>query len=305
MPILNDYSLALILTEGTFSCVKAANTLGFVSHDHLTRALAKTFSYTSVVDWGQLPKRGMLVVDDTVIAKPYSKAIEYVTWTYSSSDKKVLPGISCLLALWIVDGKTYVLSVNLPGSENRNELFRELLQALKSQGFEPECVFFDAWYAASETLNLLQAQGWTYVSRIKSNRIFNNQALESLLFHGAQGQSGKLKGVSHQVQIVKHHERFLVTNNLTPHTSQTLSRLYQERWVIETVFRTLKHVLHLEKCSCRNSDAQLSHVLCSLEALIYLQRTFPGLSPEAAQQQMLHQYRCRNCRPALTQLRSA
>jgi putative transposase len=305
MPTLNDYSLALILTEGTFSCVKASSTLGFVSHDSLTRQLAKVWGYTSVVDWDKLPKHGTLVVDDTVIAKPYSKAIEHVTWTYSSSDKKVLPGISCLLALWIVDGTTYILSVSLPGNENRNDLFRRLLQELTLKGFEAETVFFDAWYAASETLNLLHALGWTYVSRIKSNRTFNKQALEKLSFHGAQGQYGKLKGVSHQVQIVKHHERYLVTNNLIPHTSQTLGRLYQERWVIETVFRALKHVLHLEKCSCRNSDAQLSHILCALEAYIYLQRTFPTLSPEAAQQQMLHQYRCHNCKPSLTQRRSA
>jgi IS4 transposase len=96
-----------------------------------------------------------------------------------------------------------------------------------------------------------------------------------------------------------------VTNNLIPHTSQTLGRLYEERWVIETVFRALKHVLHLEKCLCRNSDAQLNHILCALEAYIYLQRTFPILSPEAAQQQMLHQYRCHNCKPSLTQRRSA
>jgi hypothetical protein len=78
MPTLNDYSLSLILTEGMFSCVKASSTLGFVSHDSLTRQLAKVWGCTSVVDWDKLPKHGTLVVDDTVIAKPYSKAIEHV-----------------------------------------------------------------------------------------------------------------------------------------------------------------------------------------------------------------------------------
>jgi hypothetical protein len=104
------------------------------------------------------------------------------------------------LALWIVDGTTYILSVSLPGNENRNDLFRRLLQELTLKGFEAETVFFDAWYAASETLNLLQALGWTYVSRIKSNRTFNKQALEKLSFHGAQGQCGKVMGGGRQTK---------------------------------------------------------------------------------------------------------
>lgn len=305
MSNLSPYSLWLILTEGDFSCVKASRTLGFISHDALTRQLNKIFNYSTVIDWDKLPKQGILIADDTVIAKPHSEAIENVLWTYDSAQGKVTPGISLFLALWEVDGTIYPISVSLPGTDNRNDLFRHLIRMLHEKGFEPQRVLFDAWYACSKTLNLLHSIGWTYVSRIKSNRLFNKQPLKEASFLGAKGRCGKLKGVYHQVQIVKHHDRYLVTNELTPHTSCTLAALYQERWLIETVFRVLKQVLHLEKCSCRSSDSQLSHILCTLEAFIYLKREFPDLSAEAAQQEMLHKYRCQQCRPDLIQLVTA
>lgn len=305
MSTLHPYSLSLILSEGAFSCVKASEVLGFVSHDALTRSLKRTEQYERVIDWEALPKRGVLIFDDTVIGKPHSEKIENVLWTYDSAEKRVTQGISFLLALWIVDGQTHLLSVAFPGTENRNELVRNLIHTLNEQKFEPELVLFDAWYAASETLNLLHQLGWTYVSRIKGNRLFNGQALEKFRFDGARSRTGKMNGVKHRVQVVKHHDRYLLTNELIPHTSLTLAAVYEKRWVIETVFRALKTLLHLESCACRSSDAQLSHVLCCLEALSYLQREFPNLSPEAARQEMLHRYRCPNCREDLTQLVTA
>jgi hypothetical protein len=305
MSTLHPYSLSLLLSEGTFSCVKASEVLGFVSHDALTRSLKRTEQYARVIDWQTLPKKGTLIFDDTVIGKPHSEKIENVVWTWDSSEKRVTQGISFLLALWIAEGKTYLLSVVFPGTENRNDLVRQLMESLNEQGFEPERVLFDAWYAASETLNLLHGLGWTYASRIKGNRLFNGQALEKFRFDGARSRTGKMNGVKHKVQVVKHSDRYLLTNELTPHTSQTLEAVYEKRWVIETVFRALKHLLHLESCACRSSDAQLSHVLCCLEALKYLQQAFPGISLEAARQEMLHRYRCSNCRPDLTQLVTA
>lgn len=303
MSDLLPYSLALILSEGSFSCVKASRILGFVSHDALTRSLCKTWQYSAVVDWSCLPKEdAVLVIDDTVICKQHSQEIENVLWTWSASENKVVQGISMLLALWVTGETTHVVAVALPGTENRNELAQKLFESLHEAGLQPERVLFDAWYAAAKTLNLLHSLGWTYVSRMKSNRVFNGKPLGDHAFFGAQGQCGKLKGVYHQTQIVKHQDRFLVTNELTPHTSQTLAKLYGQRWVIETVFRALKTTLHLEQCACRNSDAQLSHILSCLEAFSFLKRQFSHLSVEAAQQEMIRQYHSPEGKPNLLQL---
>jgi hypothetical protein len=152
-------------------------------------------------------------------------------------------------------------------------------------------VYFDSWYACSPTLELIEELGWTYVTRIKSNRLLDGIALKEHKFFGAGGKQGKLKGVSHRVQVVKHGSRYLATNVLKGHTSLSLSRKYGNRWVIETVFRALKTVLHLEKCSCRSKRAQFNHLLAAIEAFEWLGRAFPDLGPELAQREFIRQYR--------------
>ena len=302
MRTLSKYSLALLLNEGSFSCVKASKSLGFVSHDHLTRQLSKKEVPTPVADWNMLPKKGIIVIDDTVIAKPHSETIEGVKWQYASSKDKVLPGINMVLGLWVANGKIYVLDVIFPGDSNRNELVQALLKRVKEAELDVERVLFDAWYACSKTLNLVHTQGWTYVCRVKSNRLLDGISIDSHKFFGAKGRTGRLKGVYKRVQVAKDGDRYLLTNDLIPHTSQSLSQWYGERWVVETVFRDLKSILHLEKCSCRNFTQQFNHALCVLEAYLFLQEDFPSQSVQAAQQEFLKEYRCPNCRPDLAKL---
>lgn len=292
MERMSRITLALLLTEGSFSCVKAAQSLGLFSHDQLTRELAREVVYTAILTpLEALPKDGELSVDDTVVAKPHASEIEGLAYTYSSSDDQVVFGMNVFLATWRSGGKLYLVQVELPGECSKNELFQELLKQLKEAGCEPSCVYFDSWYACSATLNLIDRLQWTYVTRIKSNRLVDGIPLKTHRFFGAKGRIGRLKGVKHKVQFVKHGDRYLATNVLIPSTTGSLTRQYQNRWVIETVFRALKSVLHLEKCSCRSKRAQFNHLLAAIEAFKYLNSAFPDLGPELAQREFIRQYR--------------
>lgn len=291
MKYLSPYTLALLLCEGKFSSVKASKTLGFVSQDFLTRQLCKTWEYQAITDWNELPVNGDIVIDDTAVAKPYAKNIANIHWIYDSAEERAVQGYKLLLMLWVSEGKTFVLRVILPGTENLNELVRRSLKEFSEAGLNPRRVLFDNWYAANQTLNLIHSLGWTYVCRLKSNRLFNGHAIKKFSFQGANGKIGRLKDVAHRVQTVKHGGRYLATNELTPHTSVSLAKVYQGRWVIETMFRDLKQVLHLKKCSSRSLEAQFNHVLACLEAYKYLQKAFPGCSLEAAQQEILRRWR--------------
>jgi putative transposase len=298
MERMSRITLAILLTEGNFSCVKAAQGIGLFSHDQLTRELAKEVAYTAILTpLEDLPKEGELSTDDTVIAKPHATEIEGLEYTYSSSDDKVVFGMSVFLGTWRAGGKLYLVKVELPGECSKHELFQELLRQLKEAGCEPSCVYFDSWYACSATLNLIDGLQWTYVTRIKSNRLYEGIPLKKLRFFGAKSKQGRLKGVKHRVQIVKHGDRFLATNVLTPHNTRSLVRQYQKRWVIETVFRALKSVLHLEKCSCRSQRAQFNHLLAAIEAFKYLVQAFPDLGPELAQREFIRQYRAGLIKP--------
>lgn len=296
---LNPYTISLLLNEGKFSCVKAAKTLGFQSHDSLTRSLSKDLEYGPIQDWTTLPENGDLVIDCTTIAKPYGPTIANVDWTYDSAEGKAVLGYALILVLWVVDSQVFVLNVIMPGNENRNDLFREVLQEIQEAGLKPIRVLFDNGYAAKETLNMIHQFGWIWVTRTTCNRTFNGRRVDKHQFFGARGRYGQLKGVHHRVQVVKDGDRYLATNELTPHTTASLKRLYGNRWVIETVFRDLKDVLHLEKCSSRSLEAQFNHILACLQAYLYLRREFPDKSVEAAQQEFLSQFRCHHCRPSL------
>lgn len=292
MERISRLSLAILLTEGNFSCVKASRSIGLFSHDRLTRDLSKEISYQAVLTpLSELPKTGDLSVDDTVVAKPHAVEIEGLAYVYSSSEEKVVFGMSVFLAVWRSGETLYPVQVELPGEVSKHELFQELLRQLKEAGCEPDCVYFDSWYASSETLNLIDRFQWTYVTRIKSNRIFNGTMLKESRFFGAKGKLGRLKGVRHKVQIVKHGDRYLGTNVRLLQTTKGLSRQYQRRWAIETVFRALKSVLHLEKCSCRSKRAQFNHLLAAIEAYKWLAQAFPDLGPELAQREFIRQYR--------------
>lgn len=291
MELLIAYILSLILNEGDFSLVKSSRRFVSVSHDALTRFLIR-WLFNDFNDWSKLPKKGYIVLDDTVMNKQHSKKIEGVSYQYASNEKKKLNGLCFVLVLWVSGNQTFVLDTLIwkKGGPTKNELVQAALRRYHLAGIQPTKVLFDAWYAASSTLNLLSSWGWTYLARCKSNRIFNQHPLNEYRFFGANGTYGKLKGVYHSVQIVKHGKRYLVTNDLMPLFSRSGAKLYKERWVIETVFKDLKDVLNLEKCSSRSLRAQENHIKSCLLAYCFLKTYYPDKSVESAQQQFITHY---------------
>ena len=218
-------------------------------------------------------------------------------WLYSASDEKVIPGLCFVPVLWISGGKTYVEEAKLWQKEGdrRNELCRNILHRFKQAGFKPSGVFFDAW-----TLELLDGWDWVYVARIKSNRYLNGAKLNDTTFYGGYSQTGKLRGLSHTVQVVKHNHGYLVTNSKKPQYTKSLATLYKKRWCIEVLFRELKSVLHLEHCAARSLNAQAKHIHACLQAYLILQKHYPTLGAKTTQQQFIQKHDTRKTIPRLT-----
>ncbi|MEW5821009.1 MAG: hypothetical protein AB1782_12530 [Cyanobacteriota bacterium] len=110
MKFSNPYTLALLKEEGKFSCVKAARTLPLISHDQLTRFLIKS-DLKCCKNLNILPKNGVLIFDDTVIPKKYSKVIENCSYVYCSSENKVVFGLCFILVIYVHNYNIYILDI--------------------------------------------------------------------------------------------------------------------------------------------------------------------------------------------------
>ncbi len=120
--------------------------------------------------------------------------------------------------------------------------------------------------AAASLLHLLEAMGWKYVARLKSNRIFDGVAVRLRWPHRFGRGVGRLRQVKHQVVVVKDGRRYFVTND-TQLSSLEVKRHYRRRQQIEEVFRLLKQEFGWGGSSTQKARAQVSHLHLGLYAL--------------------------------------
>jgi hypothetical protein len=86
------YLTALLYYRTSATCVALAEALQTVSHDRLTRMLQADWSGQRLLEsacrtlfvW----QRGALIIDDTVVPKPFATAMEGLAWVYSSQQRK-------------------------------------------------------------------------------------------------------------------------------------------------------------------------------------------------------------------------
>lgn len=105
MPELRWLYLTAVLYDRTSgSCVALAEALETVSPDRLTRLLQRDWSgHTRLERAGRTLfgwQRGALLIDETVIPKPFAAAIEGLAWVFSSQERKPVYGRSLVLLVW-------------------------------------------------------------------------------------------------------------------------------------------------------------------------------------------------------------
>lgn len=284
----NTYILALLSTEGKFSCLKSAENFKNISHDKLTRFLTNNEEKPEI-DIKNLPKGGKLIFDDTSMNKSYSKNIEGVRFVWCSSLKKAVRGYTLIKIIYVYSNKIYNLADIIVEKQRgtKNEIIREELKQLYEEGLQPEIVLFDCGYMACKTVNLISSFGWKYLTLCKSNKIFEKQQVQNHKFFGGKSLYGKARGIYHQVQIVKHCNRYIMTNLNYNIKSSSGWKIYRKRWIIETIFRALKSQFHLEECSARSLKAQINHIQACMDAFLFLKNKYPDRSIEKAHQDYL------------------
>jgi putative transposase len=271
------YLTALLYYRTSATCVAFAEALQTVSHDRLTRLLQADWSGQILLDLALrtlfVVERGYLIIDDTVIPKPFATAIEGLAWVYSSPEQRAVYGLSLVLLIW-TDGTVRIpLGLRLwhKGGASKYALALELLSYARNRlRCRPEYVLFDAWYPSKALLKRVRDYGWYFICRLKKNRRFNNQPLRTYRRHPYWAASGQLNG-GLRVLVVRHGAKYFATNRLTLPAAE-VRRRYQLRAQIEEVLRACKNQLGLNGCQARTERAQLHHLTCCLVAFCVLER---------------------------------
>lgn len=215
---------------------------------------------------------GYLVVDDTSWER-FTRVAEAVSWVWSSSVGKPVWGMQVVLLLW-TDGKWKVpvgIRIWWKGGPSKVELAIGLLRQARRRGLQPAYVLCDSWYAAAQMLNLLDGWGWSYVTRLKSNRKLDKASLRRKWPPRYGYARGTLRGVKHPVLVVKDGRRYWGTNVLTL-APREVKAPYAYRQQIEETFRLLKQEFGWSGCSCQKQQAQWAHLHLGLYALVLTQQ---------------------------------
>jgi putative transposase len=271
------YLTALLYYRTSASCVALADVLQTVSHDRLTSMLQADWSghtlLESAVGTLFVGERGDLILDDTVIPKPFATVMEGLAWVFSSQERRPVLGCSLVLLVWTNGIVRVPLGIRLwrKGGPSKYALALELLSYARNRlRCRPEYVLFDAWYPSKAVLKRIRDYGWYFVCRLKKKRRFDGQPLRAYRRHPYWAEAGWLTG-GLKVLVVRHGPKYYATNRLTL-PSVEVRRLYRFRAQIEEVIRACKDQLGLSGCQARSERAQRHHIICCLVAFCVLER---------------------------------
>lgn len=286
-----DYINFIIATPRTVTATEASScqpdSTNAPSHDAFTRLLSRLEPDPEVL-WTEAQtqidlNRGILVLDDSTLEKPYSpfNALLYRHW--SGKQKAVVSGINLITLLW-TDGERcvpvdYRVFDKDRDGKTKNEHFAEMLLTAFERGFNPQLVCFDSWYSSIENLKLVRAQGWHFLTRLKSNRQIriSNGKLQAVSEAGLCGGGGTLlwlKGFG-EIKVF----RVRATDGTSEYWATSFDKMSEpERekfalsaWRIEMYHRGLKQQCLIERAPCRRLRPVLNHIGLCIRAFVRLE----------------------------------
>lgn len=257
------------------------------SHDAYTRLLHRLEPSNDTL-WLEVKAEvrlnsGVLVLDDTVLDKPYARKMDLVHHMWSGKHHAVVKGIDLLTLLW-TDGERhlpcdYRIYDKPNDGKTKNDHFGDLIDTAKERGFQPEYVLFDGWYSSLVNLKRIDAVGWRWLTRLKHNRRVNPDrtgnrpvgecdiAATGTVVHLENYGMVKVFRIISKDGTAEHW----ATNDLEMDDLGRL-RLAEASWKIEEYHRGLKQVTNVEGCQCRKAQAQRSHIGLALRAFLVFER---------------------------------
>jgi len=285
-----DYIHFLIAAQKAYTCTEAArcqpDEAEPPAHDTFTRLLTRQPSDTEAL-WQEAQvlverEKGLLVIDDTTLDKPYARKMNLVTRHWSGKHHRVVQGINLVTTLW-TDGEGLIPTdfrvYNKPQDAlTKNDHFLAMLATAWARGFRPQYVVFDSWYASVVNLKRLRSYGWHWLTRLKRNRLVNPDRTGDVPVEAVEippeGRVVHLKNYG-MVQVFRivatdGDVEYWATDDLEMEES-TRRELAQQAWGIETYHRGIKQCCGIERAQVRHANGQRNHLLYALRAFLRLE----------------------------------
>jgi hypothetical protein len=259
-----------------------------MAHDSVSRWLSGS-SLTPRLLWNESQHlidrtTGYLVIDDSVLDKPYARKMALVKKQYSGKHHRPVKGIDLVNTLWTDGDKMIPVDYRVydptRDGKTKNDHAREMLRSAHQRGFTPNYVLIDAWFTSIDNLKAIDAYGWRWIGTLQHNRLVS-------LERGIYIHVSDLDWTSTQVHTVWLKQygfvlvsktvapngdvTYLATNDRSLRDAETMKNHSAHRWAIETFHRGIKQTTGIEKCYAVKERSQRNHILCAFLAFLRLE----------------------------------
>lgn len=255
------------------------------AHDAFTRLLQRLEPQADVL-WREVEPQlrresGVLIIDDSVLDKPYARKMELVHHLWSGKHKRVVKGIALITLLWSDGDRHLPCDYRLydkSDGKTKNDHFQDMITTAHERGFRPRLVLFDSWYASLENLKIVRKFDWKWLTQIKGNRRVNpdRQGLVGVenVPIPCEGKVVHLEGyglVKVFLIVAQDGDKEYWMTNVLEMTEMERLAGAETSWKIEEYHRGLKQFTNVERCQARKATAQRSHIGLSLRAFLRLE----------------------------------
>jgi Transposase DDE domain len=276
-------------------CSRLAEILEDVSHDSINRFLLREryqpqdlFNLVkSIINL----KGGILSVDDTVIEKHYSNpnCAELIGYFWSGKYHKSIKGLN-LITLYYSDTEGNSVPINYriydkKEEKTKNDYFQEMLIEVITWGLKPRIVTGDSWYSSVANLKFLKNQKLGFLFGVEKNRTVSNEPgkyeqvgtlaipAQGLITHLKEFGFIKLLRKDFKKEDSRHYIMYLPDEEQLKNISrQEFITIHDTHWGIEAFHRAIKQVCGICRFMVRNTHAIKTHVFCSLQAFVRLEK---------------------------------
>jgi putative transposase len=287
-----EYIQFLIASPKNTTCTEASKCSpddNHPAHDAINRLLARQPVDTEAL-WQESQHlirkdRGVIVLDDSTLDKPYSQKTDLVSYNWSGKHHKTVKGVNLQTLLWSDGNKIIPTDFRLynksKDNKDKNQHFREMLDIAKERGFKPEYILFDSWYSASlDNLKHIRNLGFKFLTQVKSNRLVNPDNTKNIQVCEVNeiSEEGKIVhlrgfGFVRLFRIVpkKGDTEYWITNDLEM-TEIKRQILKIKAWGIESYHKGLKQCCNIEHFQVRKERKVRAHIQFSIRAFLRLEK---------------------------------